>query len=155
VPRRKTPRVVSQEHHHEIARILFYFWYDAVLKCGFLAKVGQIFRQRLQEAGYHVKKRILMLKALASTVAFVLLLPPVYADPSPYPPSKPFDWVEYSIEVVVSEAFAWIIGAELLWRLSRKSKQEVARVESYMTMLVAMIVSFSIGLLFWKTFGWI
>jgi hypothetical protein len=90
---------------------------------------------------------------LVSIVTFIPLLSSVYADPAPGPP--PFDWIDYSIEVIVSEAVAWMIGAELLLRLLRGRKQEVTRVEGYMIMLVAMIVSFSIGLLFWKIFGWI
>jgi hypothetical protein len=43
----------------------------------------------------------------------------------------------------------------LFFRLSRKAKQGVSRSEVYTIMLLAMVVSFSIGLLFWKIFGWI
>jgi len=101
-----------------------------------------------------VKKRTLILKTLVSTVSFVLLVSPVYADPVPYIPPGP-SWIEFLVEVIVSEAVAWIIGAELLFRLSKKEKQGVSRSDSYKIMLLAMVVSFSIGLLFWKIFGWI
>jgi hypothetical protein len=102
-----------------------------------------------------VKKRTLTLKTLVSIVSFVLLLSPVYADPVPYPQSGPSDWIVFFVEVIVSESVAWIIGAELLWRLSKKTKQGVSRSQSCKIMLLAMVVSFSIGLLFWKIFGWI
>jgi hypothetical protein len=102
---------------------------------------------------------MLILKTLASIAAFILLMYPVYADPSPgpWPPQRPtiLYFIDYSIEVLVSEVVAWIVGTEVLLRLLRERKQEVTRVESYKIMLVAMIVSFLIGLLFWKIFGWI
>ncbi len=101
-----------------------------------------------------MKKRVLILKTLVPTVFFVLLMSAVYADPVPYIPSGP-SWIELLVEVIVSEAVAWIIGAELLFRLSKKTKQGVSRSDSYKIMLLAMVVSFSIGLLFWKIFGWI
>jgi hypothetical protein len=72
----------------------------------------------------------------------------------PYVPSGP-SWIEFLVEVIVSEAVAWIIGAELLFRLSKKAKQGISKSNSYGIMLLAMVVSFSIGLLFWKIFGWI
>ena len=97
---------------------------------------------------------LLALEALLLIAPICLLVFPVYADPGPMP-SKPFNWTEYFVEVIVSEVVAWIIGAELLWRLSRKRKQEITRVEIYTVMLEAMIVSFLIGFLFWKIFGWI
>jgi hypothetical protein len=101
------------------------------------------------------------LKALDSLTSIVLTLTavvrlivsPVFAD-SPMPPIHP-DWFAYTAEALVGETIAWAIGAELLWRLSRKRKQEISRVDSYKIMLLAMIISFSIGLLFWKIFGWI
>jgi hypothetical protein len=102
-----------------------------------------------------VKRRILIRGTLVSIVSFFLLLSPVYADPVPYPRSGPVDWIQFLVEVIISEAVAWIIGAELLWRLSKKTKQEVSRSGSYKIMLLAMAVSFIIGLLFWKIFGWI
>jgi hypothetical protein len=101
-----------------------------------------------------VKKRTLILKTLVSIVSFVLLVSPVYADPVPYTPPGP-SWIEFLVEVIVSEVVALVIGAELLFRLSKKAKQGVSRSDSYKIMLVAMVVSFSIGLLFWKIFGWI
>jgi hypothetical protein len=82
-----------------------------------------------------------------------LLVFPVFADPAP-PPTHPV-WFVYSEEVLCSEVAAWFVGAELLWRLLRKRKQEVSRSESYKIMLVVMIISFLIGLLFWKIFEWI
>jgi hypothetical protein len=100
-----------------------------------------------------VKRRAMILKALVSIISFVLLLSPVYADPVPY--TNPFDMVGFIVEVIFSEAVAWIVGAELLFRLSKKTKQGVSRSDSYKIMLLAMVVSFSIGLLFWKIFGWI
>jgi hypothetical protein len=90
---------------------------------------------------------------LALTAVVRLIVSPVFAD-SPMPPIHP-DWFAYSVEALVGETVAWVIGADLLWRLSRKRKVEISRVESYKIMLLAMIISFSIGLLFWKIFGWI
>ena len=100
-----------------------------------------------------MKRRTLIRNTLVSIISLVLLLSPVYADPVPYVPA--FDVMGFIVEVIVSEAVAWIIGAELLWRLSKKAKQGVSRSEVYTIMLLAMVVSFSIGLLFWKIFGWI
>jgi hypothetical protein len=57
--------------------------------------------------------------------------------------------------VIVSEAVAWIIGAELLFRLSKKAKQGISRSTSHGIILLAIVVSFSIGLLLWKILGWI
>jgi hypothetical protein len=91
---------------------------------------------------------------LALTAVVRLVVSPVFADPVPMPPIYP-DWFAYTVEALVGETVAWVIGAELLWRLSKKRKQEISRVESYKIMLLAMIISFSIGLLFWKIFGWI
>jgi hypothetical protein len=82
-----------------------------------------------------------------------LLVSPVFAD-IPMPPIHP-DWFAYAVEALVGETVAWFIGAELLWRFLRKRKHEISRVESYKIMLLAMIISFLIGLLFWKIFGWI
>jgi len=90
---------------------------------------------------------------LALTAVVRLVVSPVFAD-SPMPPIHP-DWFAYTVEAVVGETVAWVIGAELLWRLSKKRKQEISRVGSYKIMLLVMIISFSIGLLFWKIFGWI
>jgi hypothetical protein len=90
---------------------------------------------------------------LALTAVVRLIVSPVFVD-SPMPPIHP-DWFAYSVEALVGETVAWVIGADLLWRLSRKRKVEISRVESYKIMLLAMIISFSIGLLFWKIFGWI
>jgi hypothetical protein len=90
---------------------------------------------------------------LAVTAIVRLIVSPVFAD-SPMPPVHP-DWFAYAGEALAGETVAWLIGAELLWRLSMKRKQEISRVESYKIMLLAMIMSFSIGLLFWKIFGWI
>jgi hypothetical protein len=91
---------------------------------------------------------------LALTAVVCLIVSPVFGDPAPMPPVYP-DWFAYAVEALASETVAWVIGAELLWRLSRKRKQEISRVESYKIMLLAMVLSFSIGLLFWKIFGWI
>jgi hypothetical protein len=101
-----------------------------------------------------VKKRVLILNALLSAVSFVFFVSVVYADPVPYvPPGPPL--VELVAEVVVSEAVAWIIGGEFLFRLLRRTKQGVSRLDSYAIMLVAMTVSLVIGLFFWRFFGWI
>jgi hypothetical protein len=94
----------------------------------------------------------LALLVLAFVVVYLLVFP-AFADPVPAPLQP--NWFTYSAEVLVSEAAAWLIGAELLWRLSRKRKLEVSRSESYKVMLLIMIISFSIGLLFWIIFGWI
>jgi hypothetical protein len=101
-----------------------------------------------------MKIRTLVLKVFVLIVFLIPLVSLVYADPSPYPQSGPFDWVGFSVEVIASEGVAWVIGAELLWRLSNKIKHGVSRSESYKIMLLVMVVSFSIGLLFWKIFGW-
>ena len=102
-----------------------------------------------------MKIKTLALKALVLLVFFVPLLSLAHADPSPYPQSKPFDWVGFSVEVIASEGVAWVLGAELLWRLSNKIKHGISRSESYKIMLLVMVVSFSIGLGFWKIFGWV
>lgn len=99
--------------------------------------------------------RILNFLALTVLVLIAvvgLIVSPVFADPMP--PIHP-DWFTYAVEVLVGETVAWLIGAELLWRLSRKRRQEATRSGSYKVMLLAMVISFSIGLLFWKIFGWI
>jgi magnesium-transporting ATPase (P-type) len=101
-----------------------------------------------------MKRRTMMLKTLVATVSFFLLVSSVYADPIPYTPPGP-SWIEFLVEVIVSEAVAWLVGAELLFRLSKQVKQGVSRSDSYKIMFLAMVVSFSIGLLFWKIFGWI
>lgn len=107
---------------------------------------------KLKEGAVHVKRRTMIMRAFISIVFFVLFLSPVYADPvpGPYNQSLPFDWFGFIVEVIISETVAWIIGAEMLWRLSG-----VSRSDSYKIMLLVMVVSFSIGLLFWKIFGWI
>ncbi len=98
--------------------------------------------------------RALALNALASAISFVLLTSMVYADPVPYvPPGPPL--VDLVAEVVVSEAVAWIIGGEFLFRLLRRTKQSVSRLDSYAIMLVSMAASLVIGLFFWRFFGWI
>jgi hypothetical protein len=98
-----------------------------------------------------------ILKAASFLIlTFSLVISPVNADivpPFPSPPGP--SWLTYAVEALVGETAAWLIGAELLWRLLGKRKQEISRVESYKIMLLAMIISFSIGLLFWKIFGWI
>ena len=95
----------------------------------------------------------LALTVLGLIALVCLIVSPVSAD-SPMPPIHP-DWFAYAVEVLVGETVAWLIGAELLWRLSRKRRQEVTRAGSYTVMLLAMIISFLIGLLFWKIFGWV
>jgi hypothetical protein len=97
----------------------------------------------------------LALIILTSIVIVCPLVFPVFADPAPVPAPLHPNWFAYSEEVLVGEAVAWFIGAELLWRLSRKRKLEVSRSESYKIMLLIMIISFLIGLLFWIIFGWI
>jgi peptidoglycan biosynthesis protein MviN/MurJ (putative lipid II flippase) len=89
-------------------------------------------------------------------LAIFLTASPVYADIVPPFPSPPGPkWLIYAVEAAVGETVAWLIGAELLWRLLRKKNQKARRVEIFKIMLVAMIVSFLIGLLFWKILGWI
>jgi hypothetical protein len=96
-----------------------------------------------------------MLKALILIVAVGLIVPVAYADPvGPPDPNKAFwDSVLYLVEVAVSEFVAWIIGAELLWRLMKRTagvQAGVSRSSVYKILLLVMIVSFLIGLLFWK-----
>jgi hypothetical protein len=104
-----------------------------------------------------LKRKTQILRAVSFLIlANFLVVFPVCEDivppfPSPLGPKL----LVYAVEAIVGETVAWLVGAELLWRLSRKRKQEVSRSESYKIMLLAMIVSFSIGLLFWKIFGWI
>jgi hypothetical protein len=102
------------------------------------------------------------LKALGFVTSFLalitvvrLVVSPVFADPVPMPPIIHYDWFAYAVEALVGETVAWVIGAEFLWRLSRNRKPEISRVDIYKIMLLAMIISFSIGLLFRKIFGWI
>jgi Na+-transporting NADH:ubiquinone oxidoreductase subunit NqrD len=81
----------------------------------------------------------------------------VHADIPPPPPPR-FNWLDYGIIVLVGEAVAWLIGAEFLWRTTSKTmkdKQELSKPRVYSLMLLAMVLSFSIGLLFWKALGWI
>ena len=98
-----------------------------------------------------------MKSQILTTLPFLILaifffVSPVSADTPLRPTSSP-NWLAYAVEVLVGETVAWLIGAELLWRLSRKRKLEVSRSEIYKIMLLIMIISFSIGLLFWITFG--
>ena len=76
---------------------------------------------------------------------------PVFADPAPAP-VRP-SWLLYSEEVLIAEAVAWFIGATLLWNLLKKRQNEISMSETYEIMLLVMIISFFIGLLFWKIFG--
>lgn len=91
----------------------------------------------------------------------VRALSTVYADPVPVVPRKPisWDWLIYTIEVITGETIAWIIGAELLWRMTtrimRDRQEEICRSDVYKIMLLAMLLSFFIGLAFWRIFGWI
>jgi hypothetical protein len=105
-----------------------------------------------------LKRKTLIMGVLPLTLAIFLIVSPVYADiPPPRPPR--IDWSTYAIGVIVAETAAWLIGAEFLWRMTRKTitaKREVAsRSGIYKIMLFAMLVSFSIGLLLSKTLGWI
>ena len=91
-------------------------------------------------------------------LAIFLVVPHVYADLPPPPPRPQFNWLYYGIVVLVGEAIAWLIGAEFLWRMIRKTtkdKQELSRPRVYRVMLLAMVLSFLIGLVFWKALGWI
>lgn len=112
-------------------------------------------------SGVRLCSLILKKTQILRVVSFLILTTflvasPVNADivpPFPSPPGP--EWLTYAVEAIVGETVAWLIGSELLWRLSRKRKQEVSRSESYKIMLLTLIISFSIGLLFWKVFGWI
>jgi hypothetical protein len=100
-------------------------------------------------------------KAQTLTVLTFLILAsvtfPVYADMPPPPNPRP-DWLIYVVGVLLAETTAWLIGAEFLWRLTRKAlinrSKETSRNDAYKAMLLAMIISFAIGLLFWKMLGW-
>lgn len=86
-----------------------------------------------------------------------LVSPSVYADIPPHP-SPRFNWLDYGIIVFVGEGIAWLIGAECLWRITSKTvgaKQELTRPRIFGLMLLAMVLSFLIGLLYWKIIGWI
>jgi hypothetical protein len=82
-----------------------------------------------------------------------LVVSPVYADP--YPVSAGPNSFVFGVEVLVGETVAWLIGAEFLWRLlkARVEHGRASRSDAYRIMLVAMVTSFSIGLLIWKAFG--
>ena len=77
--------------------------------------------------------------------------------PDDIAPPPNVQWLTYVVAVVISETIAGLVGAELLWRLTNKTvrhKQEKAsRSDVYKNMLLVMILSFSVGLLFWKMFG--
>ena len=106
-----------------------------------------------------VKTHVLL--ALSFVLAVLLFVSTVCADPVPAVPRIPtsWDWLIYTIEVITGETIAWIIGAELLWRLTtrimRDRQEEICRSDVYKIMLLAMLLSFFIGLAFWKIFGWI
>jgi hypothetical protein len=85
------------------------------------------------------------------------VLPAAYADIAPVPQPQ-FNWFEYGSVVLVGEAIAWLVGAEFLWRMTirtAKGYQKLSRTRVYEVMLLAMVLSFLIGLGFWKALGWI
>ena len=72
----------------------------------------------------------------------------VYADPLPFSIDA-FSNPIYALVTVVSEAVAWIIGSEILLKLLQRNTHP-SRKTVYLVMLVAMIISFLIGLLLWS-----
>jgi len=86
-----------------------------------------------------------------------LICPSVYADVPFTPPHPETTWFDYALMVLVGEGVAWLIGAEFLWRLLRRTEggQQSSRLTVYGVMLLGMVLSFSIGVIFWKAFGWI
>jgi len=94
-----------------------------------------------------------ILSVLSIFLVICLLISPVHADPAPSP--KPNALFQYVTEVLLSELVAWMLGAELLFRLWRRKNKEASRAVSYKIMLVVMGISFLVGLLFWWSYGWI
>jgi len=112
--------------------------------------------KKARSCSYKLKRKTLTLMALIFMI-LASAASPVYADMPPPPKPRP-DWLVYAIGVLLAETTAWLIGAESLWRLTRKTSnnnnKETSRNVAYKTMLLAMIISFSVGLLFWKMLGW-
>jgi hypothetical protein len=98
-----------------------------------------------------------ILKTLPLFLIVCLLISPVYADPIPGPPPDKalLESLQFVTEVLLSELVAGLLGAELLLRLWRRKNKEASRSDSYKIMLVAMTISFLVGLVFWWFYGWI
>jgi len=115
--------------------------------------------EHMRRSSLIVNRNIQVLMGSALAFAICLLVSPVYADPVPYPGPEIPQWITYGLEVIFGEAIAWVVGAEFLFRLTRKTmghkKDEVSRYDVYKIMLLAMLVSFTIGVLFWKIYGWL
>lgn len=96
------------------------------------------------------------LKILTFIAVVCLFVSFVFADPLPYiPPQSPNYSLAYFEEVLFGEGLAWLIGATVLWKLLSRKKGQITMDMAYGTMLLAMIVSFLVGLLIWKIFGFI
>lgn len=68
-----------------------------------------------------------MLKVTIAFVAYViavtLVVFPVFADPLPRPRPDWANWFAFALEATVGEVAAWLIGAELLWRLVNRAME--------------------------------
>jgi hypothetical protein len=115
--------------------------------------------EHMRRSSLIVNRNIQVLMGFALAFAFCLVVSPVLADPVPYPGSETPQWIAYGLEVMFGEAIAWVVGAEFLFRLTRKTmghkKDEVSRYDVYKIMLLAMLLSFIIGVLLWKIYGWL
>lgn len=95
-----------------------------------------------------------ILRIIPIFLIICLLISRVYADPIPGPQTNRA-FLQYVTEGLLAELVAWTLGAELLFRLWKRKNKEASRSESYKIMLCVMIVSFSVGLVFWWFYGWI
>jgi hypothetical protein len=90
-------------------------------------------------------------------LAIFSVFSPVYADIAP-PTTSPSQLAHLYYHCGSRETTAWLIGAEFLWRMIKKTdrdKPEPSRSNVYRIMFLTMILSFLIGVLFWKVFGWV
>ncbi|MEM3566369.1 MAG: hypothetical protein QXK18_05805 [Candidatus Bathyarchaeia archaeon] len=79
-----------------------------------------------------------------SVVSFSGFINSVYADPLPYRPLNAY----YALVVIIAELIALTIGAEVLSVMLKKiAKIKAPRKIVYSVMLVAMLISYFIGLL--------
>jgi prolipoprotein diacylglyceryltransferase len=72
----------------------------------------------------------------------------VYADPIPISIDA-FSNPTYALVIVVSEVVAWVIGSEILLKLLQRNVK-ISRKTAYLAMLVAMVISFLLGVLLWS-----
>lgn len=104
-----------------------------------------------------MSRRVVLACAFSLVLAVFWACPSVYAD-VPFIPQQPVvNWYDYALMVLVGEGVAWLIGAEVLWRLLRRTEggQQSSRLTVYGVMFLGMALSFSVGVAFWKLFGWI